>query len=754
MTVSPLPEPGPSQISPTGSAGGVNAVLVWRTVRKHWSTALATALLVALAVVFYTLGQTKIYQASALIQFDPNPPRPLGKSVDMVVDMGAGNYWNNREYHETQYKIIQSMRVAVPVAQELSLHQDASFLQNRPSSASVAGTAVAPEIAGEILRSRLRVEPVKDSRLAVVKFEDADPMRAQRVLAAVLDAYVEQNLENARSSTSSAVDWLGQQLDKVRSELESNERALHQYKIEKNILSLDPDAQSNMLREEMKQLNDELTSVRAKKQGVAAQRTELLKIKSDDPTYLPANELLQSPLVQQLRQRYEDAIRERAGLVGSGKGSGHPDVVSADARVGAARSALLAEVKNVQQAIDRELSAVTRQEAGLSGLFEASKRRALELNLLEVDYNRLRRSRDNTEKLYSLLLERTKEGDLARMMQVNNIRIVDRPLQPRSPVRPRVPLNVALGVFGGLALGVAAAMARALLDRTVKTPDDVEGELGLLFLGLLPEIAGGGLAGNYRKGGRRRAKKLELKNPELIVHEAPMSGVAEAARAIRTNLLFMDPDRPPRTLVITSPAPSEGKTTVAVCVATAMAQAGHRVALVDCDLRRPRVHRVFKMTNSVGVTSAVVGEVPDEEVASATEVPNLFVIPSGPLPPNPAELFHSARFKHFLERLSERFDRVIIDTPPVVTVTDAAVLSTLVDGVVLVVRAFGTRKEVARHGIRAIRDVGGRPLGAVLNAVNFDRHEYAYQYYYYRRDGEYYTEREDPKDSGNQPRAA
>ncbi len=740
--------------SPGAVGGGVGALQVWRTVRKHWSTALVAALAVTLAVTFYTLGQTKIYQASALVQFDPNPPRPLGKSVDMVVDMGAGNYWNNREYHETQYKIIQSMRVAVPVARQLNLHSDASFFQNKPGHADAPPGTGTPETAAEVLRSRLRVEPVKDSRLAVVKFEDADPMRAQRVLNAVLDAYVDQNLENARASTSSAVDWLGQQLDKVRNELETNERALHKYKLDKNILSLDPDAQSNMLREEMKQLNEELTSVRAKKQAVSAQRTELHKVKGDDPTDLPANELLQSPLVQQLRQRYEDAVRERAGLLGVGKGAGHPDVVSAEARVNAARSALLAEVRNVQQAIDRELNSVTRQEAGLSGLFEASKRRALELNLLEVDYNRLRRSRDNTEKLYALLLERTKEGDLARMMQVNNIRVIDSPLQPRSPVRPRVPLNIALGIFGGVALGVAAAMARALLDRTVKTPDDVEGELGLLFLGLLPEMEGGTLAGGYRRARRRRAKKETVTTPELIVHELPMSGVAEAARAIRTNLLFMSPDSPPRTLVITSPAPSEGKTTVAVCIAIAMAQAGHRVALVDCDLRRPRVHRVFKVSNALGVTSAVVGEASDEAVAMDTEVPNLWVVPSGPLPPNPAEIFHSERFKLFLERLSSRFDRVIIDTPPVVTVTDAAVLSTLVDGVVLVVRAFGTKKEVARHGIRAIRDVGGKPLGAVLNAVNFDRHEYTYQYYYYRRDGEYYAQKEDSGSPEKGARAA
>ncbi|MCK6533039.1 MAG: polysaccharide biosynthesis tyrosine autokinase [Polyangiaceae bacterium] len=707
--------------------------------------AVATALAVALAVTFYTLGQTKIYRASATIQLDPNPPRPLGKSVDMVVDLGTGTYWNNREYYETQYKLMQSLRVAVPVVIQLDLQNDASFVRNRPPGAKPLDRAWAPEEAAELLRARLKVEPVKESRLAVVQFEDADPARAQRVLSVLLDTYVDQNLDSARSSTTSAVDWLGTQLDKVRGELETNERALHQYKLDKNVLSLDPDAQSNMLREEMKQLNDELTSVRAKKQQVKAQRDELIKIEGEDPADLPANELLQSPLVQQLRQRYEDAVRERAGLLGQGKGAGHPDVVAADGRVNAAQSALRSEVRNVKRATEREFATVARQEAGLSGLFEAAKRRALELNLLEVDYNRLRRSRDNSEKLYGMLLERTKESDLARMMQVNNIRIVDRPMQPRTAIRPRVTVNIGLGIFGGIALGIAAAMARALLDRTLKTPDDVETDLGLAFLGLLPEIGTRGFGGYYGSSRRRRRQKeTSPVRPELIVHDNPMSGVAEAARAIRTNLMFMSPDEPYKTLLVTSPAPAEGKTTVAVCIAVAMAQAGQRVVVIDCDLRRPRVHRVFGKKSVVGVTSSLVDGASLDDIVQETEVPNLWFIPAGPLPPNPAELFHSERFKAFLRSVSGAFDRVIIDSPPVVTVTDAAVLSTLVDGVVLVIRAFSTAKDLARHGVRAIRDVGGKTVGAVLNAVNLDRHEYKYHYYYYRR-GEYYQSDEAPK---------
>jgi capsular exopolysaccharide synthesis family protein len=710
-------------------------VVLWRSIRKHWSTALATALAVSLVVTFYTLGQTKIYQASATVQFDPNPPRPLGKDVDMGLDMGAGNYWDNREYYETQYKIIQSMRVATAVAHDLQLGRDLMFIKNRPGTA-IAQQSLPDDEAAEVLLSRLTVTPIKDSRLAYAKFDDADPARAQRILTTLVDTYIEQNLESALSSTNSALEWLRRQLDTLKVDLESSEMALHEYKLSKNILSVDIDAQSNMLREEMKQLNDTLTAVRTKREELSARRNELLKVQPDNAQNLPASELLQSQLLQALRQRYQDSLRERDSLVGEGKGISHPEVKGAEARVNTSRDALLAEVRNIQGAVERDLAVANHEESGLSGLFDKAKKQALDLNLLEIEYNRLKRSKENNEKMFGLVLERTKENDLARMLRVNNIRVVDRPLLPRVPIRPRVLINIVVGTFFGLVLGALAAVAKVLLDRTVKTPDDVEHNLGLTFLGLLPSISEGN-RGGYYYARRRRRPSPSITNRELVVHEHPTSGIAEAARAIRTNLIFMAPDNPHRTILITSAGPAEGKTTVACCIAIAMAQAGQRVVLVDCDLRRPRIHRVFHKSSEYGVTTSLLKADGLDEAIQATEVNGLSVIPAGPLPPNPAELLHSDRFKTLLGALADRFDRVIIDSPPAAAVTDPAILSTLVDGSVLVVRAFATNKELARQGARALIDVGGKVAGVVLNAVDLDRSEYRYYHYYYKKDGYY-----------------
>lgn len=721
-------------------AGGGQAV-IWHMVRKNWATAVLTALAVTLAVTFYTLGQKKIYQAAATIQFDPNPPRPLGGKVEAVVDMGAGSYWDNHEYYETQYKIITSLKVSTAVVNQLGLNHDAAFLANAPPGTPVQPVTVSEEAAASVLRYRIHVDPVKDSRLAVVKLEDADPDRAQRLLTVLVDTYISMNLEGVLASTSQAVDWLQGQLDHLKTDLENSEMALHEYKEKKNILSVALDDQSNMLREEMKQLNDTLTTVRTKREEIAARRGELAKVNATDPSVLPASELLTNGLLQSLRHSYIEALRERDALLKSGKGKHHPEVEGAQAKVDVARDAVLAEVKNVQGALDRDLAAISRQEGGLAGLFEEARKRAFELNLLEIEYNRLRRAKDNNEKLYALVLERTKESDLARMLRVNNIRVIDPALRPGGPVRPQVPFNIGVGVFVGLLLGLGAAMGRAMIDRSVKTPDDVEKEVGITFIGLLPEIDDERRLGPVYGGKKRnkRTKSADIGKPELIVHEYRMSGIAEAARTIRTNLLFMAPDHPFQTLLVTSAGPAEGKTTIACSIAIAMAQAGQRVIIIDCDLRKPRLHRIFGKDSKVGVTTALLDEELDHAILS-TEVPNLSVIPAGPIPPNPAELLHSERFKTFLSQIQGRFDRVILDSPPIVPVTDGVVLSTLVDGTILVVRAFKTSKDLARHALRSLLDVGANIAGTVLNAVNLNKSEYKYsQYYYYRRDG-YYAE--------------
>ncbi|MBX3127650.1 MAG: polysaccharide biosynthesis tyrosine autokinase [Polyangiaceae bacterium] len=695
---------------------------LWRALNKSRWLILASTLVIMAAVTFFTLGQTKVYRATTTLQIDPNPPSPLGQDVRAVVTMGADTFWNNQEYYATQYRILRSRGVAADAVRGLALHKDGAFLQNLPAGKAAAADASERDAVDAVL-ARLSVEPIKDSRLVAVSFEDADPDRAQRVLSALVDAYLQRNVDDVAVSNTSASKWLNEQLKKLKEDLEQSELALHEYKKDQQILSVSLDDQSNMLREEMKRLNDALTDVRVRREHVQSRARELEKVDTSDPVNLPATELLQSAILNTLREKYISARGDHASLLQSGKGEHHPEPRSKAAQVTIAREALLKEVRNVRGALRSDLAALNREASGLERLNERAKQRAFEVNKLEIAFRRLERTKVNNEKLYGVVLERSKETDLASLMQFNNLRVVEEPLGGRGPVKPRVPLNIALGGVGGLVFGLLLAIGREQLDRTLKTSEDIERELDIPFLGSLP------LADDA-------AAKAD--DAGLLAHRQPSGVLAEAARGIRTNLLFMSPDRPYRRLLITSPGPGEGKTTVASTIAVALAQAGERVILVDCDLRRPRLHRVFGRVNDRGVSTATLEPASLEAMELETEVPNLSLLPSGPHVPNPAEFLLTDAFRGMLDRLSERYDRVVLDTPPASVVSDAAILSNKVDGIVFVFRSMKTPRDTAKKVLRTLRDVGAPVVGAVLNALDAARLGYGkyhyYHYNYYGRD--------------------
>jgi capsular exopolysaccharide synthesis family protein len=725
-----------------GSDNGAPALQIFAALSKNWAIIVAVTVLVGVGTVFFTFGQTRVYEAAAIVEFDPPTMQPLGDHIEGFVDMG-GNYMNTREYYNTQFWIIRSHRIAQSVVQQLNLHQNAAFLDNAPAGQQRSPRTVSVEDAASRLSSMIDVDPIKGSRLAAVKCRDADPARAQRIATVLVDTYVQYNLDDLAQASNQAADWLHTQIGTLKQDLEVSEMSLHEYKRDKNILSVSMDDQSNMLRAQMNQLNGVLTSIRTKRESYLSRRAELGKIEFSQtaPLDLPASELLNNSTLNGLVSTYIGSQREIEGLTALGKGENHPDMRGAIARQTVVESAMETEVKNIKESLGHDISALERELGGLQRLFDDAEQQALDLNLLEIQYNRLKRNKDMNEKLYALVTERSKESDLTKLLRINNIRVVERPMLPKAPIAPNVPLNIAGGFIAGLVLGLAAAIGREAMDRSIKTPDDAEHELGLSFLGLVPSIGDSQASSYYTYSSRRKQKELErereLAGPvELTVHMHPQSGIAEAARAIRTNIFFMSPDRPYRTLLVTSAGPSEGKTTVACCIAVAMAQAGRRTVLLDCDMRRPRLHRVFGMEKDSGVTAALLDLKLLDTMIHETVVPNLSVVPTGPLPPNPAEILHSESFAKMLTRLRERFDCVVIDSPPVVPVTDSAVLSTAVDGTVLVVRAFKTTKELARRAARSIRDVGGHLVGTVLNAVDLDRHEYGYRYYYYyKREG-------------------
>jgi len=343
--------------------------------------------------------------------------------------------------------------------------------------------------------------------------------------------------------------------------------------------------------------------------------------------------------------------------------------------------------------------------------------RIMKIRRKAIQYNVLKREVESNRRLYEILLKRSKETGVSEELETSNIRVVDPAEVPQIPVRPRKALNIFLAFILGITLGSSMAFFIEYLDNTIKGPEDIEQYIDLPFLGYVPSC------------------KKEAKNEtetDLVASAKPRSVVTEAYRSIRTSVVFAFADRPSKTILVTSSEPGEGKTTVAINLATTMAQAGEKVLLVDTDMRCPRLHTSFTVESEKGLSDLLVGKITEEEAVKPTHIPNLSIITCGAIPPNPAELLGTDKMKAFLEKVSENFNKVILDSPPILTVTDSVILSNFVKGVIMVVRAGKTQIEVAQRARQRLVDAKAAILGTIVNNVDMVQ-ESAYYYYY----GEY-----------------
>ena len=383
------------------------------------------------------------------------------------------------------------------------------------------------------------------------------------------------------------------------------------------------------------------------------------------------------------------------------------------------------QVRSSIRAAEAQLREARTIEAGISAQLRRAHQEGLDLNRREIEYEQLNRERENRAELYQLVLQRSTETDLTRMLHVTHVRVLDRALVPHRPISPVLMNYVLAGLGAGLALGFLLIALIAWTDRRVRSVEDLEA-LGVTVVGILPSLG-------------------DAELPELSGHLRPTSAAAECARTIRTNLTFMNAARPARVFVISSASPREGKTTIACNVAIALAQTNSSVLLVDTDLRRPRVHRPFGLDNEVGVTSVILGEADLAEAAQPTEVKGLSVLVSGPIPPNPSELLHTPAFAALREDAAKHYDWVIFDSPPVGAVTDAAIIAPQVDGAMIVVRAQQTSRESVAAAVRQLAAVDATLLGCVVNDVEVGRRAYGYGYQqYYRSDAYAYGADADP----------
>lgn len=712
-------ENSPNESLPTADgADAIDLRAYWRTiVRRRW-LAIPLFAAVVLVTAIVTLRQTKVYDATCTVVIDLVAPRVLDKDVQEVAESGSGGYWYSREYYETQYRVIASRAVAQRVADRLQLGSNDRFLQI-DGIVDPEGRARARQVRDPvaIVQRNLKVEPVKDSRIVRIRYEDPDPQLAAIVANTVAEAYIAESLAVRSTTTANASDWLEQQLQDLEQKLEESGKKLFDFKKAHDIVAASWEDRQGMVSQQLTAINAGLTNARLKKAELKARNDAIAALGAGANAGQDAESLVPvatSQAIQQLKVRFLDLRSECAGLKDRYL-EDHPKVGECEKRLTLAKQGLDEQVKIALRAAQKEYEEVSKTEQNLVALLNQTKSDAFGLNQYERDYLELKRNYDNNQRLYELVLKRLKDTGVTGMLQVSNVRILDRARPGQTPVSPKPVRNLVLAVMLGLVGAVTLAFAAERLDTSITTQEQVEERLGLTFLGVIPTFDQPGVTGH-----------------DLLVHHQPKSAVAECVRAVRTNLLFMSPDKPPRTILVTSSGPQEGKTTTAVSLAITMAGSGNRVLLVDADMRRPRVHRIFGAPSAAGLSSLILGEGSLSEVARKTEVPNLSVVPCGPVPPNPAELLHTDAFHRLLGEMAGRYDRVIVDSPPVGVVADAPVIATRVDGILFVLRAGSTSREVARQAVRQLRDVNAPIFGAVLNRIDLHDQKYGQYGYYYR----------------------
>jgi capsular exopolysaccharide synthesis family protein len=397
-------------------------------------------------------------------------------------------------------------------------------------------------------------------------------------------------------------------------------------------------------------------------------------------------------------------------------------MIKLNTAIGTTEAKLQGEILKVVQSVKNEFLSAQAQEHQLAGALEQKKSEALALSSKGIDYAVLKREAESNNLIYNTLLQRAKETGVSAELKTSNIRVVDSAETQQIPIRPKKMIDLLLALFGGGLLAAGLAFFFEYIDNRIKSPDEIKAHLGLPFLGLIPAI------------------KLDSHSgASPMINNGVPANFAEAFRTVRTNVLFSSAEEGGRSLVVTSTAPGEGKTLVATNVAMALAQAGQRVLLVDADMRRPRVHEVFDMSQQPGLSNLLTGNCKASESVRKSATPGLWVLSAGDNPPNPAELVGSHRFKDLLASLTAHFDWVIIDSPPVLAVTDAALAAHRASGVLFVIGSEMTSRNTAMAALEQIQSAKAKVVGAVLNRVNVERNSYYYSHYYHRNYSNYYS---------------
>jgi polysaccharide biosynthesis transport protein len=704
-------------------------------IKRKWLVVSCVAIIFGVVSVA-TVRSTRIYDATGSIAINKTDPTMLNIKES---GNGSADYYDPSDL-DTEVRILKSDLLALQVIRQLNLDKRPEYGGSGAPSDSLALTTDALQPDSErttallsSFKSGLRVALVPNTRIIEIHYRSADKNLAAAAVNTLISTYIEQNFKTRFESTMQASEWLSKQLTDLQIKVQTSQENLVEYQKVHEILGIDE--KQNIITSKLDELNKELTSAesdRMEKESVYR------LVQSGDPDTAGAaatsaggsGSSSNSSLMEKLREQQAD-LKIQIAQLSTQFGNSYPKVVQLDNQLKEVDAQLKMEMTKVVSRVRSAYLASLQHEGLLHEALDKQKQEANRLNESAIEYSMLKREFESYRTLYEGLMEKLKEAGVTAGLRSNNIRNVDKARVPTEPSEPNVPRNLAFALALGLTTGVGLAFLLEGIDNTVRTPEQAQAISALPSLGMIP------LGSKTTEATVRQRLTITSSREavELVTQSRPQSQMAESYRALRTSLLLTSLGAPPKIILVTSALPQEGKTTTSINTSIVLAQKGTRVLLIDADLRRPSIHKTLGMGPKTGLSNVLTGSATlQQAVVRSTLVPTLFILPAGTPPPNPAELLASSNMKDILAELREQYDHIIVDTPPTLSVTDAVVMSTRADAVVLVIRSGQTTKQALRRSRDLLMQVNAHIAGVLLNAVDLSSPDY---YYYYEYQGKY-----------------
>jgi len=740
---------------------------IWRIALKRKWIIVSAVLIVLIITAVHLFTRIPLYKATATIIIE-NPSSNMLNINDTYPSSPYYQYDFTGTYFNTQLRLLTSRSMAERVARRMSLsdrpelqagqeHRNNIFhtfkdfvtlkwlFKKKPAEEEADSERVFEQNPNEVyaftVLGGLSVSPIEETRLVEVSYSSPHPQLAADVVNTVVGEFINYSVEMRYEATQQASEFLNEQIAQLRSELSAKEREIQRYGEEKELLYLS-DKESSVVSK-FGDLNSALTQAQIERIKTESSYLELRDLAVDSlPQYI------NNPVIQSLKTEYNQMLNSYQEKLKTFKPS-YPEMVSLSAKIDSMRNQLKEEIQKAVNAAESDYRAALKEENKLQGLLSEQRKDVIQMNNNAILYNSLKIEIENKRNLLNSLLARQNETLVsARLkgLKSSNIKIIDTALVPGAPYYPNKSRSLMLALLLGLFMGVGMAFLIDYVDSTIKEPEEAERLVQLPSLGVIPFVSKDGMKrGNaytsYTYGTEEQKEPLKIEYFEMINHIYPKLSVSENYRTLRTSILFSHAGSVPQVICYTSAFPQEGKTATLVNTAVSFAQLSKKVLMIDADMRKPRLHKVFDLSITNGLSSYLTGKINLEEAVKETKLENMFVITSGPHPPNPVELIDTPRMKELIDAVRGQFDFIFIDTPPVLAVVDSAIVSSISDGTVFIVKIGKTTRKAYVNSIRALEQVKANIIGVVYNEMKVkgrgyysaEQHGYLGTYYEEKR---------------------